>query len=91
MRTIDEISFEEFTRTMDWLHTCANESPQKYIQCLIDICGNCRLAGDMLGYLHKPETRLSAQHLSRAMEHHQAIIAIWMLLNGPEKFKDTIH
>jgi hypothetical protein len=91
MRNIDEISFEEFIEIMDWLHACANEYSQKYIQCLIDISGKCRLAGDMLSYLHKPETRLSAQHLSRAMEHHQVIIAIWILLNGPDKFKDTIH
>ena len=91
MRTIDEISFEEFTGIMNWLQTCADESPQKYIQFLFDISGKYRLAGDMLSYLHKPETRLSAQHLSRVMEHHQAIMAILILLNGPEKFKDTIH
>ena len=91
MRTIDEISFEEFTGIMNWLQTCANESPQKYIQFLFDISVKYRLAGDMLSYLHKPETRLSAQHLSRAMEHHLTIIAIWVLLNGPDKLNDTIH
>ena len=91
MRNIDEISFGEFTEIMDWLHTCANESPQKYIQFLIDISEKYRLAGDMFSYLHKPETRLTPQHLSRAMEHHQVIIAIWILLNGPDKFKDSIH
>ena len=31
MRNVNEISFEEFTDIMDWLHTCANESPQNYI------------------------------------------------------------
>jgi len=91
MRNVDEISFEEFTEIMNWLQTCASESPQKYIQFLFDICGKSRLAGDMLSYLHKPETRLSAEHLSRVMEHHQAIIAILILLDGPDKFKDTIH
>jgi hypothetical protein len=91
MRKLDEISFEEFTGIMDWLHSCASESPQKYIEFLFDIGEKYRLARDMLSYLLKPETRLIPQHLSRAMEHHQVIVAIWILLNRPDKLKDSIH
>ena len=91
MRDLNQISFEEFSSIMLWLNTLEKESPEKFRSFLFNICEKCRLAGEMIDVLYKLENKFTDEHLSLAMEHHKVIMVIWILLNGPDGSKDTIH
>lgn len=90
MRDINQISFEEFLETMAGLDRYANECIEEFIPFLFFICAECRLAGEMFVYLKKLKSHNNS-HFELAMEHHMVIVAIWLLLNVPDKQKDTIH
>jgi len=91
MRDINQISFEEFLETMAGLDRYANECIEEFIPFLFFICAECRLAGEMFVYLKDLKSNNLDGHFELAMEHHMVIVAIWLLLNTPDKQKDTIH
>jgi|COG998Drversion2_1049125.scaffolds.fasta_scaffold707430_1 hypothetical protein len=90
MRDINQISLEEFLETMADLDMYANECIEEFMPFLLSICAECRLAGEMFVYLKKLKSHNNS-HFELAMEHHMVIVAVWVLLYGPDKKKDTIH
>jgi hypothetical protein len=91
MRDINQISFEEFLDTMAYLDRYANECIEEFIAFLFFICAECQLAGEMFVYLKDLKSSNLDDHFKLVMEHHMVIVAIWLLLNVPDKQKDTIH
>lgn len=91
MKTIDEISFQEFKDAMNWLNAYEIKSKKEYVRYLFDIKGKYRLADELIYYLHKSKNRLTPRHRSMTLQYFKATIAIWILLNEPDKSKDTIH
>jgi ribulose bisphosphate carboxylase small subunit len=91
MRSIDEISFQEFKDAMNWLNVYATKSKKEYVRYLFDIKGKYRLADELIYYLSKSKNRLTPKHKSMMMQYFKATIAIWILLNEPDKTRDTIH
>jgi hypothetical protein len=90
MRSIDEISYGEFFEIMEWLDTCSNESKEKFIRFLFSMCDQCRLARELLVVIAGMEAENFDIDYLLAIEHHKVIVAIWLLLNEPDKM-DTIH
>jgi hypothetical protein len=91
MRDINQISLEEFLETMADLDLYANECIEEFMSFLLSICAECRLAGEMFVYLKKLKSNRLDGHFELVMEHHMVIVAVWVLLYGPDKKKDTIH
>jgi hypothetical protein len=91
MRDINQISLEEFLETMAGLDMFANECIEEFMPFLLSVCAECRLAGEMFGYLMKLKNNNLDSHFELAKELHLIIVTVWLLLNAPEKQKDTIH
>jgi len=69
----------------------ANECIEEFIPFLFFICAECRLAGEMFVYLKDLKSNNLDGHFELAKELHLIIVTIWLLLNTPDKQKDTIH
>ncbi len=91
MRDINQISFEEFLEAMAYIDTYANKNIEEFMPFLFYICAECRLAGEMFVYLKDLKGNSLDGHFELAMELHLIIVAVWVLLNAPDKQKDTIH
>jgi hypothetical protein len=91
MRDLSQISFDEFLETMISLDAFATESIEEFMQFFFDTCTKCRLVGEMFVFLRSLKKKDSDEEFQLAMEHHKVIMTIWILLNGPDKFKDSIH
>jgi hypothetical protein len=91
MRDINQISLEEFLEAMAYIDTYANKCIEEFMPFLLFICAECRLAGEMFDYLMELKNNNSDSHFELAKELHLIILTIWLLLNSPDKQKDTIH
>jgi hypothetical protein len=76
---------------MEWLDTSSNNSKEKFIPFIFDMCEKCKLAKELLAAIEYMINGDNCLDYKLAMEHHKVITAIWFLLNGPDKFKDSIH
>jgi hypothetical protein len=90
MRDINQISFEEFLEAMAYIDTYANKCIEEFMPFLLSVCAECRLAGEMFGYLMKLKNNNLDSHFELAKELHLIIVTVWLLLNAPDKM-DTIH
>ena len=90
MRDINQISLEEFLEAMAYIDTYANECIEEFMPFLLSICAECRLAGEMLVYLMNLKSHNNS-NFELAKELHLIIVTVWLLLNAPDKQKDTIH
>lgn len=91
MRDINQISLEEFLEAMAYIDTYANNYIEEFKPFLLSICAECRLAGELFVYLMRLKNNNLDSHFELAQELHLIIVTVWLLLNAPDKQKDTIH
>ena len=91
MRNINEISFEEFAETVDILEDIAIENKSLFAEMLMDICKECRLAGEMLFFIIEMHNKGKLKSPELVTEHHKVILAMWLLLNDYQRSDTTLH